>query len=105
MRSIAGGRPRYAGNGGSLPSEVKQIDGVWYHAVDGPFAAPVSAHTYDTNEFLPLSDRMIVFGGAAFNDWPGSPSCSTARRSEQGHTFGTLPKATQTKSAEPKAHR
>jgi len=75
-----GGHANYAGNEvyrwrsstlswerGSLPSEVEQIDGSLYHAVDGPFAAPASAHTYDSNEFLPLSNRMIVFGGAAFN--------------------------------------
>ena len=51
----------------SLPSEVKQDDlGTWM-AVDGPDAAPISAHTYDNNIFLPVIDRLVVFGGAAFN--------------------------------------
>ena len=52
----------------SLPSEVKQDDlGNWI-AIDGPDAAPASAHTYDNNIFLPLVDRLLVFGGAAFNN-------------------------------------
>jgi hypothetical protein len=52
----------------SLPSEVKQDDlGNWM-AVDGPDRAPVSAHTYDNNIFLPIIDRFLTFGGAAYNN-------------------------------------
>ncbi|MBL8316292.1 MAG: hypothetical protein JNK55_21380, partial [Rubrivivax sp.] len=54
----------------SLPSEVVQPSPLWagfFEAIDGPFAAPISAHTYDSSEFLPLSDRFVTFGGAAFN--------------------------------------
>jgi len=56
---------------GSLPSDVvrntQSVFTTLYEAVDGPFAAPASAHTYDNSEFLPLSDRFVTFGGAAFN--------------------------------------
>ncbi len=55
----------------SLPSDVvrntQSVFTTLYEAVDGPFAAPISAHTYDNSEFLPLSDRFVTFGGAAFN--------------------------------------
>jgi sulfur relay (sulfurtransferase) complex TusBCD TusD component (DsrE family) len=54
----------------SLPSEVVQPFSTWvgfFEAIDGPFNAPISAHTYDSSEFLPLSDRFVTFGGAAFN--------------------------------------
>ena len=52
----------------SLPSEVYLAAGtVLYLAVDGPTYAPIAAHTYDDSEFLPISDRLITFGGAAFN--------------------------------------
>jgi hypothetical protein len=52
----------------SLPSEIKQDDLGNWRAVDGPDAAPASAHTYDNNIFLPIIDRFVVFGGAAFNN-------------------------------------
>ena len=52
----------------ALPSEVRQDAlGNWI-AVDGPDNAPASAHTYDNNIFLPIWDRFLVFGGAAFNN-------------------------------------
>ena len=35
--------------------------------VDGPLNAPISSHTYDNQEFLPLADRFITFGGASYN--------------------------------------
>lgn len=48
----------------SLPSEITQ-DGLGnVIAIDGPMNAPTSAHTYDNNIFLPLADRLVVFGGA-----------------------------------------
>ena len=75
---FGGGHANYSGNDvyrwhgstrlwerASLPSEVKQDNlGNWM-AVDGPDAAPASAHTYRNNIFLPLIDRLVVFGGAA----------------------------------------
>lgn len=76
-----GGHANYAGNEvyrwrsanllwerASLPSEIVFTGGSRYETIDGPFASPIAAHTYDSNEFLPLNDRFIVFGGAAFND-------------------------------------
>lgn len=53
----------------SLPSEVTLIDrtaGI-YEAIDGIYNAPISSHTYDNNEYLPVADRFAVFGGAAYN--------------------------------------
>ncbi|MEA3642475.1 MAG: PKD domain-containing protein [Lamprobacter sp.] len=52
---------------GSLPSDVLNTGGSRFETVDGPFSAPISAHTYDSNEFLPLADRFVVFGGADYN--------------------------------------
>ncbi len=55
----------------SLPSQVKRIDGSpiagHFTAIDGVYNAPISAHTYDNNEFLPIADRFLTFGGASFN--------------------------------------
>ncbi|RLA50961.1 MAG: hypothetical protein DRR42_11685, partial [Gammaproteobacteria bacterium] len=53
----------------SVPSEVTlaRPDIDLFEAIDGPFNAPISAHTYDNSEFLPIVDRFITFGGAAFN--------------------------------------
>ncbi len=76
-----GGHANYSGNDvyrwragsrlwerASLPSEIKQDDrGTWI-AIDGPDNAPPSAHTYDNNMFFPVVDRMVVFGGAAYNN-------------------------------------
>ncbi|HMO46574.1 MAG TPA: Ig-like domain-containing protein [Rubrivivax sp.] len=53
----------------SLPSQVVLTSpgGALFEAIDGPFNAPIAAHTYDSSEFLPISDRFVTFGGAAFN--------------------------------------
>ncbi len=52
----------------SLPSDAVNLLGdQQYFAVDGPFNAPTSAHTYDNQIFLPLADRFLTFGGAKFN--------------------------------------
>lgn len=78
---FGGGHANYSGNDvyrwrgttrmwerASLPSEVIQDDlGTW-KAVDGQDNAPSSAHTYDNNMFLPISDRLLVWGGAAYNN-------------------------------------
>ena len=51
---------------GSVSSRLVQHNGgPIFFTVDN--AAPQSAHTYDNNVFLPLSDLFITFGGAAFN--------------------------------------
>ncbi len=70
-----GGHANYAGNElyvldgetgrwsrGSLPSRI--APGTLF-VVDG--AAPQAAHTYDNNLYLPINDRFITFGGAAYN--------------------------------------
>lgn len=76
-----GGHANYSGNDvyrwrgttqlwerASLPSEIMQDDlGNWM-AIDGVDAAPASAHTYDNNIYLPIVDRFLVFGGAAYNN-------------------------------------
>ena len=76
-----GGHANYAGNEvyrfdvvlglwerASLPSTVvAPLGDAQYFAVDGPMNAPIAAHTYDNQEFLPLSDRFITFGGGKFN--------------------------------------
>lgn len=76
-----GGHANYAGNDvyrfdvatlrwqrASLPSAVyARFDDRRYYAVDGPFNAPISSHTYDNQEFLTLLDRFITFGGASYN--------------------------------------
>lgn len=77
---FGGGHANYSGNDvyrwsgttrmwerASLPSEILQDDRGNWQAVDGWDAAPASAHTYDNNMFFPHIDRMVVFGGAAFN--------------------------------------
>ncbi len=76
-----GGHANYSGNDvyrwrgttqewerASLPSEIIQDDLGNWKAIDGVYAAPSSAHTYDNNVFLPLADRFVVFGGAAYNN-------------------------------------
>jgi hypothetical protein len=76
-----GGHANYAGNEvyrfdartrlwhrASLPSAVNNpLGDAQYFAVDGPYQAPIAAHTYDNQEFLPRADRFITFGGAKFN--------------------------------------
>jgi len=76
-----GGHANYAGNDvyrfdaadlrwhrASLPSAVQApFDDRRYFTADGAMNAPISAHTYDNQEFLPLIDRFITFGGASYN--------------------------------------
>jgi Bacterial Ig domain len=76
-----GGHANYAGNEvhrfdagdlrwhrASLPSAVHAPFGDRrFFAVDGAANAPISAHTYDNQEFLPQIDRLITFGGASYN--------------------------------------
>ncbi|MBU2705055.1 DUF1080 domain-containing protein [Zooshikella marina] len=52
----------------SLPSEIIQDDFGNWRAVDGVDAAPSSAHTYDNTLYLPFHDRVLTFGGAAYNN-------------------------------------
>ncbi len=52
----------------SLPSDIR-VDGMGNTtAIDGPFAAPPAAHTYDNNVYLPFIDRFLVLGGSAWNN-------------------------------------
>jgi Bacterial Ig domain len=76
-----GGHADYAGNDvyrfdagtlrwerASLPSAVVAPFGdARFFTVDGPSSSPMSSHTYDNLEFLPLLDRLITFGGAIYN--------------------------------------
>ena len=55
----------------SLPSEVVKIAGSHYEVIDGYLNAPISSHTYDNSEYLPIVDRFMVLGGAAFNTGGG----------------------------------
>lgn len=78
---FGGGHANYGGNEiytfnlntflwerGSLPSEIVNPfgDGIFF-TVDGPFNAPISAHTYDNQLFLPKANRFVTFGGAKFS--------------------------------------
>ncbi len=72
------GNEVYTWNGSSLlwersalPSQIKLITTNGYEAVDGALNAPISAHTYDTTTFLPVADRLAVFGGASWNQGAG----------------------------------
>lgn len=51
----------------SLPSEVVEVANNRFEAVDGYLNAPTSSHTYDNSEYLPIADRFVVFGGAAYD--------------------------------------
>ena len=73
----------------SLPSDI-YIDPVidpiaGYQPIDGVDHAPVSAHTYRNNGFLPIADRFIALGGAAWNT--GGPY---QRRDENNPTVARL---------------
>ena len=46
-----------------LLTGVAAADG--YRAPGGHLTAPISAHTYGNNNYLPTADRFITFGGAA----------------------------------------
>jgi hypothetical protein len=76
-----GGHADYAGNDvyrfdagtlrwerASLPSAVVQPFGDRrFFTSDGASSSPMSSHTYDNLEFLPLLDRLVTFGGAIYN--------------------------------------
>src|SRR3546814_11632322 len=51
----------------SLPSEVVKVADARFEAIDGYLNAPTSSHTYDNSEYLPIVDRFMVTGGAAYN--------------------------------------
>ena len=56
----------------ALPSQISPVPGILYGMpVDGADHAPASMHTYDNTLFLPLMDRFITFGGAAFGSGAG----------------------------------
>jgi hypothetical protein len=92
---LYGGGPRnYSGNDvyrwrastrmwerASLPSQIARDPLGNYMAVDGPDSAPVSAHTYDNNIFLPVVDRLLVLGGAAYENGGQYKRQSTATTS------------------------
>ncbi|MDE1462039.1 chitobiase/beta-hexosaminidase C-terminal domain-containing protein [Spartinivicinus poritis] len=52
----------------SLPSEITRSVLSHWIAIDGVDAAPIAAHTYDNQLFLPIADRFLTFGGAAYNN-------------------------------------
>jgi hypothetical protein len=69
----------------SLPSAVTEVSDAHYEAVDGIFSAPIASHAYDNSEFLPIADRFVTFGGAAYNT--GSYFEDTARTRRTGPYF------------------
>ncbi|MBI2379842.1 MAG: putative Ig domain-containing protein [Gammaproteobacteria bacterium] len=79
--AFGGGHGNYSGNDvyrwrgaprrwerAALASEVKQDDFGGWLSVDGWDLAPTSAHTYDNSIFLPKLDRLLIVGGAAYNN-------------------------------------
>ena len=92
-----GGHANYSGNDvyrwrgvtrtwerASLPSEIMLTPNGFHTAIDGVDAAPVSAHTYDNNLYLPIIDRFITFGGASYNT--GNPYARPLTSSTSGVT-------------------
>lgn len=78
-----GGHANYAGNDvytwnagtqlwgrASLPSQVQPDANGKVFTVDGPMHSPISAHTYDNDLYLKVSDRYITFGGAVWDSGP-----------------------------------
>ena len=55
----------------SLPSQIQlqnpSLSAARYETVDGWENSPISTHTYDSTEFLPIADRLSVIGGPAYN--------------------------------------
>lgn len=77
----------YAGDGrwqrASLPSEIKREKFAIDTAIDGVDNAPAAAHSYDNNIYLPRLDRLLSFGGAAYNNggaWRRLDADGKARR-------------------------
>ncbi|HEX4911185.1 MAG TPA: hypothetical protein VFV64_10545 [Permianibacter sp.] len=52
----------------SLPSEITGDNTRIETAIDGVDNAPAAAHSYDNNVYLPRLDRLLSFGGAAYNN-------------------------------------
>ena len=52
----------------SLPSEIVRDGNGIDMAVDGVDAAPAASHPYANNVYLPRLDRLLSFGGAAYNN-------------------------------------
>jgi hypothetical protein len=72
-----GGNDVYTWNAGtqlwgraSLPSQIQTDANGKVFTVDGPMHSPISAHTYDNDLYLKMSDRYITFGGAAWGSGP-----------------------------------
>jgi hypothetical protein len=76
-----GGHANYSGNDvyrwhssnllwerAALPSEITVDPVIGNTAIDGVYNAPISSHTYDNNIFLPLVDRFMTWGGAAYDN-------------------------------------
>ena len=74
---FGGGHANYSGNDTYIwdavtrqwtlafyPSDVK-TNATGHETIDGPLHSPVASHTYCNNNYLPLLDRFITFGGAA----------------------------------------
>lgn len=74
---FGGGHANYSGNDTYIwdavtrqwtlafyPSDVK-TNSTGHETVDGPLHSPIASHTYCNNNYLPLLDRFITFGGAA----------------------------------------
>ncbi|NQD36696.1 hypothetical protein HPT27_06635 [Permianibacter sp. IMCC34836] len=52
----------------ALPSEIRRDEHGIEMAIDGVDMAPIASHTYDNNVYLPRLDRLLSFGGAAYNN-------------------------------------
>ena len=59
----------------SLPSAIvaDPLVTARYETVDGPLHSPISMHTYDGNTYLPIADRLLVFGGPQYQIGGGGP--------------------------------
>ena len=81
LLSYGGGHANYSGNDvyrwrsstlqwerAALPSEIRNDPVSGWQAIDGTDNAPSSAHTYDNNIFLPIVDRFLTWGGAAYTN-------------------------------------
>ena len=76
-------------------------------AIDGVDNAPISSHTYDNNLFLPVADRFLTWGGAAYDN--GGPfirpleSNPTTQTRSPAHICSTRIAPTATRSAAQRA--
>ncbi|WP_326540134.1 hypothetical protein [Pseudorhodoferax sp.] len=52
----------------SLPSEIRRVNRDIFVAADGSAHAPAAAHPYANTVYLPRLDRVLVLGGAAYNN-------------------------------------